>query len=118
VKISFCDARLCRVFNSYRLLREQYGPELAESISIRMGVLVAAPKLAAVPTRPPIGLRAEEGAFTVDLVRARRLRFQPTAKDGTSPPDDPRAISSIEILGVEGEPRRPRSSHRHRGSAA
>jgi hypothetical protein len=103
VEISFCDPRLCRVFNSFRLLLDHYGPDVARSISIRMGVLVAAPLLAAVPRRPPISLKADKGTFTVNLIRTRRLRFQPTTRDGGRPPVDPEDITEIEIVGVENE---------------
>ncbi len=102
VDISFCDARLCAVFNSYSLLCDRFGQEVAQSISIRMGVLSAAPRLAAVPRKPPISLRAEKGTYTVSLASAKRLRFQPTDQDGANAAPDPAAVSGIEIVGVEG----------------
>ena len=101
VQIGFGDARLCRVFNTYGLLTAEYGPDLAHSISIRMGMLAAAPRLTDVPIRAPIRLRSQKGGFTVNLIEARRLRFQAAGTNGGAPPSDPTEIESIEILGVE-----------------
>lgn len=101
VQIGFGDARLCRVFNTYRLLKAEYGPDLAHSISIRMNVLAASRRLSDVPTRPPIRLRPQKGGFTVNLIETSRLRFQAAGTNGAEPPSDPAEIESIEILGVE-----------------
>lgn len=101
MEIGFCDARLCAIFNSYQLLCESYGREIARSVAVRMGLLLAAPSLAAVPRKPPIGLKAGEGTFTVSLAQARRLRFKPSSiGDHTSV--ELEKITAIEILGVDG----------------
>jgi hypothetical protein len=101
VQIGFEDARLCRVFNTYGLLTAEYGPDLARSISIRMSVLAAAPRLSDVPTRAPIRLRPQKGGFTVNLIATRRLRFQAAGANGVEPPSQLEEIESIEILGVD-----------------
>jgi hypothetical protein len=101
VQIGFGDARLCRVFNTYGLLKAEYGPNLAHSIAVRMGVLAASRRLSDVSTRPPIRLRSQKGGFTVNLIEARRLRFQAAGTNGAAPPSDLAEIESIEILGVE-----------------
>ncbi|SCB55578.1 hypothetical protein GA0061098_104524 [Bradyrhizobium shewense] len=100
MEISFGDARLCAVFNSFRLLCNSYGRDVAHSIIIRMGVLAAAPSLVTVPRKPPISLKAEEGTYSVTLARARRLRFQPWEK-GNSASIELEKITAIEIIGVE-----------------
>jgi hypothetical protein len=101
VEISFCDARLCAIFNSYHRLCESYGQDIAHSIRTRMGVLLAAPNLAAVSRKPPIGLRAGEGTYTVSLAQARRLRFQAGQREGQTSVELEN-ITAIEILGVDG----------------
>lgn len=99
VEISFCDARLCADFNSFNLLSKRYGLKVAHSISTRMGVLKAAPTLIEVPRKPPVGLRAEKGTFTVSLAESRRLRFQ--SSPGAAPDKELEKVTHIEILGVE-----------------
>lgn len=101
MQIGFGDARLCRVFSTYGLLTAEYGPELARSISIRMSVLAASPRLSDVPTRAPIRLRTCKGGFTVNLIETRRLRFQAAGANGAEPLSDLAEIESIEILGVD-----------------
>jgi hypothetical protein len=101
VEINFGDARLCAVFNSFRSLCDSYGQDVAHSISLRMGVLAAAPTLVAVPRKPPINLRADRGTYSVSLVQARRLRFQ-SLSQGVSGTAEPEAVTAIEILGVDG----------------
>lgn len=99
MEISFCDARLCAVFNSFKLLCDSYGQDVALSISRRMAVLAAAPALIAVPRKPPINLRTEDGSYSVSLAQARRLRFQSLLDDPAGA--EPDAVKAIEILGVE-----------------
>ena len=101
VQIGVGDARLCRVFNTYGMLKAEYGPDLARSISIRMSLLAASPRLSEVPTRAPIRLRPQKGGFTVNLVESHRLRFQAAGMNGAPAPSDPAEIESIEILGVD-----------------
>lgn len=100
MEISFCDARVCAIFNSYRLLCDSYGPDVARSIAVRMGVLLAAPSLVAVPRKPPISLKAEKGTYTVSLAQSYKLRFQPSRK-GARTSAELEKVSAIEILGVE-----------------
>lgn len=100
MEISFCDARLCAVFNSIRLLHQSYGQEVAHSIALRMCVLSAAPTLIAVPRKPPISLRDDEGTYTVRLAKARLLRFQPSQRDAGASVEIEKVVA-IEILGVD-----------------
>lgn len=100
VEIEFSDARLRAIFNSIDRLRERYGESVAQSIAVRMGLLAAAPALSHVPQKPPIGLRADENAFTVDLSDDRRLRFEPTSHRARRQPSTD-VVSHITILGVE-----------------
>ncbi|WP_292026310.1 hypothetical protein [Brevundimonas sp. UBA2416] len=99
MEISFCDAQTCAVFNSLSALRAKYGVEVAGSIVVRMGVLGAAPVLAAVPRKPPVSLTTEEGTYTVSLAQSRRLRFRPDQHPAGIKLSK---ITAIEILGVEG----------------
>jgi len=101
VEISFCDAKTCAVFNSLSALRAKYGVEIAGSIVVRMGVLNAAPVLAAVPRKPPINLTTDEGDYTVSLAQSRRLRFRPDQKASSSL-TKPSKVTAIQIIGVEG----------------
>lgn len=100
MEISFCDVELCAVFNSFGLLCDSYGQEVAHSISVRMSVLSAAPVLAAVPRKPPISLKAAEGTYTVSIAKSLRLRFQPSRKDVRASAELEK-VTAIEILGVE-----------------
>lgn len=101
VEISFCDARTCAVFNCSRLLHARFGLQVAQSITVRMGVLLAAPALAAVPRKPPISLLSEEGTYTVNLAQSRRLRFLARHVGAGATPKASK-ITAIEIIGVEG----------------
>ena len=98
MEISFCEARLCAVFNSYDLLCAQFGAEVAWVIAIRMSVLASATDLSAVPTKPPIELCAEANAYSVSLDRGRRLRFRPA--NGTSK-------KSLKLRSLEWSPKHP-----------
>ena len=72
---------LAKAVNSERELLKRYGRNMANVLRIRLGVLQAAPNLAAVPTDKPVrrhllkGNRA--GQFAVDLVHPHRLVFKP-----------------------------------------
>lgn len=100
VEISFSDARLCAIFNSIDGLRKRYGKSVAQSIAIRMAVLASAPSLAHVPQRPPIGLKSDGSAFTVDLVDGKRVLFEP-ATSLRRRTTDLDVVTRITILGVE-----------------
>jgi proteic killer suppression protein len=108
VDIVFQTIKLQKVFNAEKLLRKEYGEQIAKSIIRRMGVLAAAPSLQDVSHRPPERrheLSGERSAqFAVDLVHPYRLIFRPTANPIPRKPDggiDLLQVTAIEIMSVE-----------------
>lgn len=78
MKIGFPNRSVQKLFNVHERLEERFGETLARKIAGRMAVLAVARNLAALPTEPPIGFRAEPGSanlYGVDLPGGRRLIF-------------------------------------------
>lgn len=100
MEISFCDTHLGSIFNSFELLRKSYGPDIAHSIAIRMGVLRAAPVLSLVPKRPPVSFKPVRGGYVVSLANSHILKFRASGTLPRSAGLD--QISAIEIIGIDG----------------
>jgi proteic killer suppression protein len=89
-------------------LQRTYGDRMAKTIKVRMGVLVDAPNLAAVPHEKPVRChqlrenRDEE--FAVDLIHPRRLVFRPDHNPIPQLPGtggiDKAAVTDIEITEI------------------
>ena len=107
MEVGFRKRSLAKTLNSERELLKGYGRDMANALRTRLGVLQAAPNLAAVPTGKPVrrhllkGNRA--GQFAVDLVHPYRLVFKPNhapiplREDGGI---DTKHVTAITIIGV------------------
>ena len=99
MEICFSDAPLCAVFNTYDLLRDRYGDEVAHKLAIRMSVLASVPVLSAVPSTPPFELcpDADASTYTVKVGARHRLRFRPIdGRPKISP--NPDTVTKIEVI--------------------
>ena len=106
--IVFRTRKLEKTFNSDNDLQKTYGSQMARKIKTRLAVLSKARALAKVPTTPPErrhqlhGDRDEQ--FAVDLVRPRRLVFEPNHEplprrdDGGIDTEQVTAITIIDVV--------------------
>ena len=104
MEISFPDAERQRLFNQWQRLVAQFGPELAELISCRLGILEASPCLSLLPTARPIQLQivtGVRGGFSVALDGDNRLYFRvPLPRGSPSGPIHPATGNQAQIFGV------------------
>ena len=108
VEVEVGKRSLAKALNSERELLKKYGRNMANALRIRLGVLQAAPNLAAVPTDKPVRrhlLGADRaGQFAVDLVHPYRLVFKPNhapvplREDGGIDTERVTAITIVDVV--------------------
>lgn len=106
--ISFKTAKLAKIFNKEKALRQTYGDRMAKTVGNRLKVLGNAPTLSSVPTTPPDRLHPlkgqRKGQYAVDLVHPKRLVFEPAndpvplTEDGGINTDEVTEIVVIEVV--------------------
>ena len=105
--ISFKTAKLAKIFNEEKALRQTYGDRMAKVIMTRLAVLKNAPALSRVPaTRPErrhLLTGRRKGQYAVDFVHPKRLVFEPAndpvplTEDGGINTDEVTEIVVIEV---------------------
>ncbi len=106
--ITFKNEKFAKTFNSEKDLVQEYGPENAKKVKLRMAVLTAATCLEEVPYHPPERRHElsgnRKGQFAVDLKHPKRLVFEPNHNPLPCKTDgslDLKEITAIKIIGVE-----------------
>lgn len=107
MEIGFSSSKMEKIFNSDKLLLQNYGQQ-AKAIMLRMDVLYSAPSLKDVPTSKPIRCHRlsgdHDGCFAVDLKQPYRLVFElvdipvPHLPDGGIDMTAVRAIRILEVV--------------------
>jgi hypothetical protein len=96
VHISFIDIATERLFCTQAQLENRFEAPLPAKIMTRMAVLKAAPSLASVPTRLPIGLRKQGSEYLISVIPGRSLRIRPLPATET----DLKKVERITVLGL------------------
>lgn len=108
MKISYKSAKIAKILNSSKKIRQKFGNENGKKIMMRLAVLSSANCLDKIPIQPP-DRRHElkgnrKGTFAVDIKHPNRIIFKPdydlvpTKEDGGI---DLTRITAIKILKVE-----------------
>ena len=105
--ILFASRKLEKQLSDEMRIRRAFG-DRGRRLMMRLDVLKAASCLADVPYTPPIRRHALSGKwaghYAVDITANWRLIFRPLASSSSADPggpDDPAAITTIEVVAIE-----------------
>lgn len=101
MEIWFDDEQVARLCSARAEMDSFLGERAGRRLRSRLGMLLAAPTLADVPSDPPDGLKAcrvRSGEYSVAIEGEQRLHFRASPSDRVNMD----AVQSIEIISIGG----------------